>query len=216
MFRQRRPPGGDHFRHQEARENAILFRQMIFNAHAGAFLAAEQNLAFIDQRANIFESHGRFENGPSAFPGDRVEQMRGGYAAGDTQLAVATGLQQIIEHQPENVIRRNERAIAIYNAEAIRIAVGGKPRHRASGGNFLAQFSDVILGRVGPGAIKKHVAVCADGGNRNSMAREEFIKVAGAAAVQRVIDEMATAFLDHVEANQFFDLREIWLARVER
>ena len=54
--------GGDQFGHQQAGEDAVLFRHVALHAQAAGFLAADDDRLALHQRADVFEADGRFMN----------------------------------------------------------------------------------------------------------------------------------------------------------
>ena len=59
--------------------------------------------------------------------GQGVDQVGGGHALGHA-VAPAARFNQVIEQQRDDVVGLDERAIAIHDAEAVGVAVGGDAR----------------------------------------------------------------------------------------
>src|ERR1039458_2131457 len=84
---------------------------MAANRHARAFFTAERDLIFAQQRADVFESDGRLIHADAVKVCDRIDQVRGSDAAGCAEL-VSARVQQIVEDERQDVIRRDEGTIA--------------------------------------------------------------------------------------------------------
>src|SRR6185437_8710739 len=185
---QRRTASRDHFRDEQARENPIFLRDVAANRHARAFFAAQRNLILFKIRTNILKSDRCFENRHIVMLGDCVEKMRGGDAARDAKLPAAR-LDEVIENERQNMIRRHERAVAIENSKAVRVAVLGESR---AGFCFLKRLDErfeILFGWIGAGAVEKNIALGANRVNLNAMLREKSVEPARAASVQRVVRE---------------------------
>ncbi len=172
-----------------------------------------RNFTFAQQRANVLEAYRSFVSLYAVQSRDGVNQMCSGNATLSAQL-FATRFEQIIEHQAQDVIGLDERAVAIENAEAVGIAVGGKACERFLFQHQFFQRREILFRRVGAAAIEQHVALGANRFDRHSMIGEDAIEPAGAAAVHGVVGEIAFGFGQHIEANHFFQLREIRGARI--
>src|SRR5258706_3222658 len=62
LLGERGVPDRHHFRDEQARENAVFFRDVPANRKASAFLAAQSDLVLLDQLADVFEAHGSLKN----------------------------------------------------------------------------------------------------------------------------------------------------------
>ena len=113
------------------------------------------------------------------------------------------------------MIGLHERAVAVEDAEAVGIAVGGEASERFLFNHQLLQRREIFFGRVGAGAVEKHVTLGANGFDGHAVVGEDAIEPARAAAVYGVIGEIAFGFGEDVEANHFFQLREVWAARIK-
>src|SRR5579863_6071028 len=102
---------------------------MAVNSHPRAFFATQSDFAGAQQRADVLESDRSFVGFHAVQAGDGVNQMSGRDATRSSQLFTAR-FQQIIEGQAQNMIGLNEAAVAIEDAEAIRIAVSSETRER--------------------------------------------------------------------------------------
>src|SRR6185437_163794 len=147
--------------------------------------------------------------------GDCVEKMRGGDAARDAKLPAAR-LDEVIENERQNMIRRHERAVAIENSKAIRVAVRGESR---AGFCFLKRLDErfeILFGWIGAGAVEKNIALGANRVNLNAMLREKSVEPARAASVQRVVREGKLRRGDDVETHELGETFEVRFAQVDR
>src|SRR6201984_3039050 len=140
--------------------------------------------------------------------------MRRCYASGRTHL-VSARLEQVIKQQSENVIGRNEPTVPIENSESVRIAVCRQARERFLFNHRFFQWREMVFRRIGTAAVKQHVARFSYRRDVDTVASEYSVEPSGTAPVQSIANEAALHFLDHVEANQLFELRKIRLARID-
>jgi hypothetical protein len=77
-----------------------------------------------DQLANVLEAHRRLVERHLVIIGQRVDQVGGGHALGHAVLPAAR-LHQIVEEQRDDVVGLDEGSVAVHDAEAVGIAVGG-------------------------------------------------------------------------------------------
>ena len=192
LFVEGRLARGHHFRDEQAGENAVFLRNMAANGEAGALLASERDGVFQNQLADVLESDRRLMNFAAVFGGNGVEQMRRGHAARGIQLPAAA-FDEVVVEQAENVIGRNPGAVRVDDAEAVGVAIGGQADLRFAGllrdHGFREQL-EIALGDVRAGALEENVALGANGlAAGDAVFGERAIEIAGAAAVQRVVDD---------------------------
>ena len=130
-------------------------------ADAAGFFAAQQDVAFQHQFADVLEADGHFVNAAAEARGDLVEQLGGGKCLGHVagQFARAG---QMPEQDGEDLVRRDERAVAIHGADAVAVAVGGKAGVVAARAHRVAQRFDVRLDRLGIDAAEQRIARAAN------------------------------------------------------
>src|SRR5580700_1676429 len=68
----------DHFRNQQAGEDAVFFGDVPANGKPGALFASHRNGVLQNQVADVFESDGSLADFAAMFGGDGVEEMRSG------------------------------------------------------------------------------------------------------------------------------------------
>ena len=149
----------DHFGHQQAGKDAVLFRKVAADGHAGAFFAAERDLVFAQQRANILEADRSFVN---------LHAVQA-CATASSRCVVATlrwtprafhRAFRADSRRPDRECDSAARNVPSRstNAEAVGIAVGGKSGERFLFGHRFLQRREIFLRRVGAGAVEEHVA----------------------------------------------------------
>src|SRR6266566_3462265 len=136
--------------------------------------------------------------------------MRSGHAARGIQIPAAAFDQVVIE-QGKNVVRRNPAALRIDDAKAIRIAIGRQPDLRFVRDHGFGEALEVLLGDVGAGALEENIALGANGlVPGDAVFLECAIEIAGAAAVQRVVDDARRVLpFQFTETNELAEPREI-------
>ena len=114
------------------------------------------------------------------------------------------------------MIGLNPGAVAIDDAEAIGVAVGGQAGGGAGIENRFAQRREIFFRNVGAGAVEQAVAIEAHGLHGDSVARQHAIEITGAAAMQGIDDKFRFAFAQHVEAHQLFDSLQIIFTKIDQ
>ena len=135
LFTQGSLARGNHFRDQQARQDAVFLRQMPAYGHSCAFFSANCDFVVAQERPDVLESDRTFVNLHAVQFCDPVQEVRGCHAACSAQF-LSTRLQQIIEREAENVIRVNKRTVAVENSESVGVAIGRKPRQ-----SFFLEYS---------------------------------------------------------------------------
>src|ERR1700739_4572708 len=213
LFADRSVAGGHHFSHQEAGQDAVFFRDVAADGKARAFFAAEGDFIFADQLANVFEADRSLVNGLAVEPCCSVNEFGCSYAACGGKFPSAR-FNQVIVNQGEDEIGLNPSAVGVYNAEAVGVAVGCKPGGGFRGKHKGAEGSEIFLADIGAGAVEKHIAIGADGFRGHAMVDENFVEIAGAAAVQRVNNKSLFGIGEDVEPYQLLQTLEIVFAQI--
>ena len=79
----------------------------------------------------------------------------------------------------------------------------------------VAERGEIFFGDVGAGAVEKRVAIGAHRGDFDAVIGENFVEIAGAAAVQGVDDEFRFAFFEDVEFDEFAEALQIGVAKID-
>src|SRR3984957_5301496 len=177
-------PGHD-FGQKQGIHGGVAFGQVEFGADAAAFLAAEENVAFEHAVANVFEADRGFPDFAAEFRGDLVDHFGGGKSFGDF-AGKLTGTGEMPEQDGENLVRIDERAIAIDCADAVGVAVEAKTRVVFSFDHGLAERGDVRLDGFGIHAAEERVAIGANLFAGDSVAAKETGEQAAAGAVHGI------------------------------
>ncbi len=96
--------------------------------------------------------------------GERVDQVGCGHALGHA-VAPAARLHQVIEEQRDDVVRLDKGAVAVDDAEAVRVAVGGDDQSRADLLHLFLRVAEQVVVRLRRVAAEEHIAVVVDGFN---------------------------------------------------
>src|SRR5690349_3425093 len=109
---------GHHFGYQQTSQNAVLFGNVSLDGEASRFFTADDDSVCFDQFANVFEPDRSLVQFTIAAFGHRVQKMGRSHAS-RRSAAPPTGFNQIIQQQRNDLIRRNERATLVQDAESV-------------------------------------------------------------------------------------------------
>src|SRR6267142_462778 len=101
LFADRSAAGGDHFRDQQAGQDAVFFWDVAANGEACAFFSAERDLVFTNELADVFEADRSLIGGLSVELCGGVDKFRSGYAAGCGHVP-STGFDEVIIDERED------------------------------------------------------------------------------------------------------------------
>src|ERR1700676_213996 len=204
----------DHFRDQDAGEDAVFFGDVAANGEAGAFFTAESDFVFADELADIFEADGSLVRRLAVRTSGGVEELRCGDAAGCGHFPAAR-FYEIVVDECENVIWLDPGAVAIDDAEAVGVSVGGEAGEGAGVAHGVAERDEIFFGHVGAGAVEEAIAVGANGLRGYAVIGENFVEISGAAAVECVEYEFDSGLAEHIEADQFGEALEVGFAEAD-
>src|SRR5260370_17790869 len=128
---------GHQFRQQERRNCGISFRDVQTGANSPAFFAADQNVLFKHQFADVLEADGNFVKLPAEFCGELVDELGNGKSFGDVSRQVASS-REMPDEQRKNLVGVDERTVAVDRSNTVAIAVGTKAGVVFSGAHALA------------------------------------------------------------------------------
>src|ERR1700686_2989301 len=178
LFFDRSPASRQHFRHQQASEDAIFFRNVSANREACALLAAQRDLILANQLPYIFKSHRRLKSGLPVNSCRGIDHLRRSHAARRGHFPLPC-FHQIVVNERQDLIRRNPCAIAIDNSEAIGVAIGGQAGGRIRVRDGFAQRREIFFGDVRAGAVEKAIAVGAQRLYGNAVVRKRAMEGGG-------------------------------------
>src|SRR5882762_739504 len=213
LFADRSAAGGDHFGDQQAGEDAVFFRDVAANGEAGAFFSAEGDFVLANELADVFEADGSLIGGLTVELCGGVDEFRSGNAACGGHVPSA-GFDEVIVDERENKIGLDPRAVGIDDAKAVGVAVGGESGGGFGGEDEVAEGGEIFFADVGAGAVEQHVAIGANGFDRDAVIGENLVEVARAAAVQGVDGEFGFGFGEDVEFYELLETLEIIFAEI--
>ena len=85
--------------------------------------------------------------------GHSVDHLRSRNAAGRGHFPFA-GFDQIVVHERKDQVGLNPCAVAVDDAKAVGITIGGQPRGSAGVDYGLPQRRKILFGDVGPGPVE--------------------------------------------------------------
>ena len=129
-------------RHEQTRENAVLFRRVPFDTQAAGFFTADNDGFALHQRADVFEADGRFVDFYAENFGHGVHLMTCGHGAHHRTGPAAVFL-QMIQRQRENLVRRQPGAVFVHNAEAVGVTVEAETDLRLAAADELADVGHI-------------------------------------------------------------------------
>ena len=131
----------------------------------------------------------------------RVDQVGRRHALGHAVLPAAR-LDKIIEEQRDDVVRLDERSVAIHNAEAVRIAVGGNRERRAHLFHLRFGVAQQLVGGLRRMAAEEHVAEIVHCLDRHACLAQQVRRIAAPRAPERIVDHLDARFGDSLEIHQ--------------
>src|SRR5439155_5046112 len=140
---QRFPFGCDQFGHEQAGEDAVLFRHVTLDTQSAGFLASNNDRFAFHQRADVFETDWRLIDLHAEQLGDGVDLMTGGHGANHRARPAAVFL-QVVEGERQYLVRRQPRAALIDDAEAVRTPVEAEAELGLAGANQRARFAHAL------------------------------------------------------------------------
>ena len=149
-------------------------------------LAADDDLVLGDQLADILEAHRSLEHLDAVHFRHRVDQVRSGDRTPDA-AGHPLDPDQVVQEQGDDVVGLDEAAVAVHDAEAVRVAVGRDPQ--ADLGVLLHQLDevlDVLLGGLRREAAEIRVALRIHQHHLDPVGLERFGQIAAGRAVERV------------------------------
>src|SRR6266481_9260713 len=164
---------GHQFRKQERRNCGVPLGDVQTGADAAAFFAANQNVLFEHQLANVLESNRRLMELSPELCGELVNQLGNGECLCDVSRQFASS-REMPDEQRKNLMGVDERAVAVNGADAVAISIGAQASVVFSGKHGLPQRFDVRLNRFGMDAAEARITRPANFIANNSIAPEEF------------------------------------------
>ena len=112
------------------------------------------------------------------------------------------------------MIGRDERTVAVHDAEAVGIAARGQPGQGFFFEDRLYQGREILFGRIGARFFEEYISLGADRRHGNLMLQKDAVEPSGATAVDGIAAEISVSFCEYIEADKFFELGEISFASI--
>src|SRR5580704_12798518 len=205
-------------RHQlckkQSRDGGIALGEVQAGTDAAALFSANENILLEHQLANVFEADGNFVQLAVEFRRKLVDQFCDGESFGDVAWEVARS-RKVPDEEREDLVRIDERTVAIDGADAIAVAVRAKACVIFSRENRLTQRCDVRLYGFRMRAAEKGIARAADFVAGDAVASKEIGEQSRRGAVHGVGEEAKLALAQTVPVDQLLDSVEVRSARIE-
>ena len=125
QFAERFAVPGHELGKEERGNSGVPLGEIEARADAAAFFAADQDVLLEHKLANIFKTDGDFVEFAAEFGGEFVDEFGDAERFGDVAGQIArTG--KVPDEKREDLVRVDERAVAIDGADAVAIAVGAE------------------------------------------------------------------------------------------
>src|ERR1051325_4304207 len=174
-FAERFAVPGHEFGEKKRGDGGVTLGEIEAEADAAAFFAADQNILFEHEFADVFEADGNFVQLAIEFFGELVNQFGDGKSFGDITGKIAHS-GEVPNEKREDLMRVDEGAVAVDCADAVAVAVGGKAGVVFSGEDSLAEGGDVRLDGFRMNAAEAWVARAANFVAMDAVALEQFGK----------------------------------------
>ena len=208
LIAQRSFADGDHLGGEQSRQDAVLFRQVAVQAHAGALLAHQECPPRHQVLAQKLEPDRCFVEWTIIAGADPIEQVRGGNRASDAtgQLTV---FEKIVGEHGEKEIRADERPTGVDDAESIAVPIGRQPEMQTATAHLAGEWFELPLSAVGAGAAELGVGSPVDHFHRFRHPPEDAVEEPDRGAMTRVAGELQPRLADGGEADECSEVFEI-------
>ena len=123
---------------------------------------------------------------------------------------------QVPQQNRKNLVRRDERAVAVHRADAVAVAIRAQPGVILAGEHRAAQRLDVRLDGLGIDAAKQRIARAANFIAGDAVPRHQLAQQSARRAVHRVHDKPEFRGADSLPVHKFVDGFQIRRKNVER
>src|ERR1700732_1338163 len=199
---------------QQSRDGRVALGEIQAGTDGAAFFAANENILLEHQLADVFEADGNFVELAVEFRREFVDQLGDGKSFGDVAGEVAHP-GEVPNEKREDLMRVDERAVAIDGADAIAVTVRAKARVIFSGENRLTQRCDVRFDGFRMRAAEKGIARAAYFVAGDAVALKELGEQSRSGAMHGVEEESKFDFAQEVPIDELLDGVEIGGARIE-
>src|SRR5216684_3439064 len=214
QFAQRFAVPGHQFHKEQRGNGGVAFGEVEAGANPAAFFAANQNVLFEHQLADVFEADGRFMKLAAELGGKFVDKFGDGECLGNVSWKVARS-RQMPDEQCKNLVRIDKRAVAVDGADAVAISIGAQAGVELSREHRLAQCFDVWLDRFRVYAAETRVAHAANFVASDAIAPEKFNEQARGRSMHDIRDEAKFRVAQPLPIDQLFESVQIRHARLQ-
>src|SRR5258705_805024 len=202
------------FGQKERGDGRVALGKIEAESDTAAFFAADENILFEHQFADVFEADGNFVQLAVELCCELVDELCNRKRFGDFAGKISHS-SEVPNEQGEDLVWIDEGTVAVDRADAIAIAVGSEPSVVFSGNYCLAQWANVRLNRLGMDAAEARFAFAANFRAGDAVASEEFRQKAGGGSEHCIGNEAEIGFADAVPIDEFFESVEIGRARLK-
>src|SRR5207253_798311 len=149
------------FREEKRGNRRVAFGDVEVGTNAAAFFAADQNILFEHQFADVLEADGRFVEFPAEFCGELVDEFGNGESFCNVSRQV-TSPGEVPDEQCKDLMRIHERTVTVDGADAVAIAIGAPAGVEFSAQQRLPQGLDMRLDRLRVNAAEARVVRAAN------------------------------------------------------
>ena len=215
MRAQRLATAGHHFAAEQSGKHAIFLGRVVANGQTGGFFPPDGDFVLLDQLANVFETHRSLVELDFVVGGHRVDQVRGRHGLANAVLP-ATCFHQVVEEQRNNVVRLQESAVGVNDAEPIRIPIRGDPDMGADAPHFHAQvFQQFVVG-LRRMIAEEHIAIIVHSRSLDTGFPQKRIGVRPRRAPHGIESHAHASFADGIQVHGFAQPAQVGRLRIER
>ncbi len=175
----------------------------------------DNDVSFEHPVANVFEADRRLPHFAPEFRGNLVDHLRGRKRLRHVAGQIARS-GQMPEQNRKNLVRRDERAVAVDRADAVRVAIEREACVIAAIDHRPTQRLNVRLDRLGIHAAEKRIARAANFGRLDAVTAEKLAQQSAARSVHRIDHVAEFRRLQPVPIDERIERIEIRRANVER
>src|SRR5437868_209606 len=204
---------GHHVGEQQAIQYAVALRKMASDTDAARLLAANQDVTFEHEVADVLEADAALIELAVMLGGDTIKHL-GGVEGADDLTGPFLALQNPAQKNRVNLMGVHKAAIFGDGTDAISVAVSDEAAVALFAHNHLLCSFDVRLDRLGIDSGKERVYVGSDFNVLDPALFEDAGKDSAAGAMHAVDQKLETRFGDDVEIGKLSDAVNVWLSEV--
>src|SRR5580704_3788778 len=206
---------GHHFGEEQRIHCRVALGQVQFGSDAPAFFAAKEDVAFQHAVADVFEANGSFPDLAVELRSDLVDHFCGGKSFCHRAFEFARA-GEMPQQDRENLVRVDERAVAVHRADAVGIAIQREASVELAFDHGALQRGDVRFNRLGIYATEKRIARAANFFTGDFVAAEQVAQQSASGAVHGINHEAEFRGAQAIPINESVESFEIRRAHIER